>query len=481
MRKALALAFTLFAAFSLASCSGVPQGGCTANCTSGATISVVLTATPPSPSSQLSVQAFAATITGISLTPSSGGSPVALNLVSPTYGAEFNRVTSDSTLLVLQSSIPAGTYDLVTVTFAAPRVTFCTQPNPGTPGCAAGSLTSVTGGVGSASISTTLNIASNQVVALDLNANLGTALTQTGQIVTGVDLTIANTFSVSTLPSASTDLVSGQVAHLDDIMGLVIAATSSSITIQTATRGNITALTSSATQFDCSAQNSSCVQVNQDAVMDAILNSDGTITATFFEPIIAASDLIEGVVVSVPNSSTNQFTLVATDAAFAPSNSVLNGQLSPGDQIVVTLAGSVQPFVIVDKGLIQTLPVNTFNGSTSVSSLQPGMTVAFPVTAYIPQSGITPGSTSTDTFALRFSRITAIMGAATLPDFSVNTFPPFFGLTTIQQMRTTSGRLSVNNAQILTAIPVGNTVSASALYFGLPATPLFAAQSVRAH
>jgi len=291
----------------------------------------------------------------------------------------------------------------VTVTFAAPRVTFCTQLNPGTPGCAAASLTSVTGGVGSATISTTLTIANNRAVAIDLNANLGTAVTQNGQVVTGVDLTIANTFSVSTLPAASTDLASGHVAHLDDIMGLVTAATSSSITIQTATRGSITALTNSSTQYECAAQNSSCVQINQDAVMDALLNSDGTITSTFFEPIINTSDLIEGVVVSVPNSSTNQFTLVATDAAFAPSNSVLNGQLSAGDQIVVTFAGSVQPFAIVDKGMLQTLPVNSFNGSTSVSSLQPGMTVAFPVTAYTPQSGTTPGSTSTDSFALRLS------------------------------------------------------------------------------
>jgi len=63
----------------------------------------------------------------------------------------------------------------------------------------------------------------------------------------------------------------------------------------------------------------------------------------------------------------------------------------------------------------------------------------------------------------------------------VNTFPPFFGVATIQQMRTTSGRLSVDNTQILTAIPVANTVSTSALYLGLPAAPLFAAQSVRAH
>jgi hypothetical protein len=75
------------------------------------------------------------------------------------------------------------------------------------------------------------------------------------------------------------------------------------------------------------------------------------------------------------------------------------------------------------------------------------------------------------------------MVAASLPDFSVNgsNIAPFFGISTNQQMRTTSGRLDVDGATGLTAIPVGNTISTSALYLGLPATPLFAAQSVRAH
>jgi hypothetical protein len=488
MRLASKLLLFVTLGFTLASCSGVPGGGCVANCSTGGSVSVVLTATPPSPTSPtvaLSIQAFTATITGLTLTPSGGGSPVAINLNSTAYIAEFNRVTSDSTLLASSVSIPSGTYNQVTITFSAPRVTFCTQTNPGVPGCADATLTSITGSPGNGTASTNLTVADNALTGIALNVNLGNALTQTGQTITGVDLTLANTFSAAVLPPAAsaTDLASTQLSHLDDIMGLVTGATSSSVTIQTSTRGSITANTNSSTAFECPAQNSTCVQTNQVVVMDAILNSDGTITARFFQPIVDSGDFIEGVVTSVPNSVNNTFTLVATDSAFAPSNSVLNGALNIGDQVVVALGGTLQPFVIVDKGLGPTLPANSFAGSNSVSSIHPGMTVLFPVTAYTAQSGTTPGAATTVSFALRFTRINTTMAVATSPDFSINAtaLPPFFGIATNPQVRTTPARLSVDGAQTVTAIPVGKTISISALYLGPTSNPDFAAQSVRAH
>jgi len=488
MRLALKLFPFAILGFTLASCSGAPGGGCVVNCSTGGSVYVVLTATPPSPTlptSALSIQAFTATITGLTLNPSGGGSPVAINLNSTAYIAEFNRVTSDSTLLASGVSIPSGTYNQLTITFSAPRVTFCTQANAGVPGCANATLASITGSPGNVTASTNLIVADNVPTGIALNVNLGNALTQTGQTVTGVDLTVANTFSASVLPRAAsaTDLAATQLSHLDDIMGLVTGATSSSVTIQTSTRGSITANTNSSTAFACPAQNSTCVQTNQVAVMDAILNSDGTITARFFQPIVDSGDLIEGVVTSVPNTVNNTFALVATDRAFAPSNSVLNGALNIGDQVVVTLGGTVQPFVIVDKGLGPTLPANSFDGSNSVSSIHPGMTVLFPVTAYTAQSGTTPGATTTVSFALRFSRISTTMAIATIPDFSINAtaLPPFFGIATNPQVRTTPVRLSVDGAPTITAIPVGNTISTSALYLGPTPSPAFAAQSVRAH
>src|SRR5215470_7912038 len=136
MRLAPTAVLLVLIAFALAACSGVPGGGCVANCSTGGSVSLLLTATPPPPSAALSIQAFAATITGITLTPSSGGNPVALNLNSTTYLAEFTRVTSDSTILASNVSVPAGTYNQITVTFSAPKVVFCTQSTAGLQGCA---------------------------------------------------------------------------------------------------------------------------------------------------------------------------------------------------------------------------------------------------------------------------------------------------------------------------------------------------------
>jgi hypothetical protein len=478
------------ACLALASCSGtLSTGPCTTNCSPGdATVSVVLTATPPPPNLQLSVQAFRATLIGLSLTPSSGGSPVSLNLNSTAYVAEFTRVTSDSTLLAAKVQVPADTYNRVTVTFSAPSVTFCTQANPGVPGCAAGTLQALAGSpaAGTVSFATDLTFAANQETGLALNVDLGQALGQTGQNVTAADLTVAGAFSVSALPppSASTDLASGQLAHLDDVMGLVTAVTANSLTVETSTRGSITATVNSSTIYSsvCSTPSVSCVRVNDAAVIDAVLNADGTIALAFLEPLSSgSSDLIEGVVTGVPNSVASQFTVVATDSLVTASNSVLNGQLQPGDLVLVTLSASAQPFVIVDKGLRPTLPANSFDGANSVSALQPGMTVVFPVAAYTPQSGTTPGSASTASLALRFTRVTGVVVAATSPDFSGNTFPPFFGISTNQQFRTTGGRLSLDGVPDLTSMSSGGTFSASALYLGLPVTPVFAAQAVRAH
>jgi hypothetical protein len=485
MRLASTAVLAVLIALTMASCSGVSGGGCVANCSSGGTVSLVLTATPPAPASGLSIEAFTAAISGITLVPSSGSAQVSLNLNSTAYIAEFNRVTSDSTLLALNVAVPSGSYDAMTVTFSAPRVTFCTQPNPGVQGCANLTLAAVTGAPGSVNFPTNLTVTDGGLTGMVLNVNLDNALTEAGQTVTGVDLTAANTFSAATLPPASfaTNLAAGQLSHLDDILGLVTGATSNSITIQTSTRGSVTATTNASTVYHCAAQNSSCVATNQVAVMDAVLNSDGTITATLFEPVVDSGDLIEGVVTSVPSTVNNTFTLVATDSVFAPSNSVLNGALNIGDQMVVTLAAPVQPFVIVDKGLGPTLPANAFENATSVSAVQPGMTVLFPVTAYTAQSGGAPGAASTVSFALRFSRVTTTMATATSPDFSITgtAVPPLFGISSNQQVRTTSGRLSLDGAPTVTAIPVGKTISTSALYLGPTFNPAFAAQSVRTH
>jgi hypothetical protein len=489
-RQTSAVALLVLSSLLLASCSGAPGGGCLVNCGSGnATISFVLTATPPNPSAQLSIQTFTTTIAGITLTPATGAA-VNVSLNSAAYIAEFNRVTSDSTLLAAQVSVPAGSYTQMVVTFTAPRVTFCTQANSGVPGCAAGTLKSITGSAGSATISTNFSPAANQQSGIALNANIGNALTLNGQTVTAVNLGAANVFSMIVLPkpSTQTDLASGELSHVDDVMGMVTSVSGSTLTIQTSNRGNITATANSSTQFsaDCTGlgfkQDFTCVKANTAAIVDTLLNADGTFTLVFYQPLptkLSSGDLIEGVVTSVPNSVTSQFTVVATDSVFASSGSLLNGQLHLGDQIVVTLS-SPNPFLIISKGL-QIPTGSTFQNSTSVADILPGQTVAFPVSTFTAQSGTTPGAASSQNLALRFTRFTAVMSTPTSPQFNATTFPPFFGITTSQLFQTTNARLSLDGVSNLTSISAGGTFSTTALYVGPPVAPPFSVLSVRAH
>jgi len=490
-RQTSAVVLLLFTSILLASCSGAPGGGCVSNCGGGnATLSFVLTATPPDPTLGLSVQTFAATVTGISLTPSTGAA-VNVPLNTTAYIAELNRVTSDSTLLAAAVSVPAGTYTQMTVTFSAPRVTFCTQANPGVPGCAAGTLASISGTAGTATISTNLSVSDSLETGVALNVNLANALTLSGQTISAVNLGATNVFTASALPpsSAKTDLASGELAHVDDVMGLVTSVSGSTLTVQTSTRGSITASANSSTQFsgDCTtlgfAQNFTCVKANTVAIVDTLLNVDGTFTLVFYQPLptqqLSSGDLIEGVVTGVPNSVTNQFTMVVTDSVFASGTSLLQGRVNLGDQIVVTMS-SPNPFQIVSKGL-QIPTGSTFQHSTSVADTLPGQTVAIAVSAFTAQSGATPGTASSQNLALRFTRFTAVIAAATLPVFNATNFPPFFGLTTGQQFQTTSGRLSLDGVSNLTSIAAGGTFSTTALYVGPPVAPSFSVLSVRAH
>ena len=480
-RRRMIFCFSVLTSGLLSSCSGVPGGGCTVNCGGGnATLSIVLTATPPAPGSGLSIHAFTATITGITLTPS-GGTAVNVPLNSSSYIAEFTRVTSDSTVLAANVSVAAGTYTSAQINFSAPRITFCTQTNPGVPGCAAGTLTSISGSAGSATINTSIGVSDNIETGVALNVNIGNSLTLNGQTITAVNLGATNVFSAATLPPAAgtTDLSSGQLSHVDDVLGVVTSSSGSTLTIHTTTRGNITATANSSTQYGCAANNFSCVQPNGVAIVDTILNVDGTFTLTFYEPVdINSADIIEGIVTGVPNSVTNQFPIVVTDTVFASSGSILSGRINLGDQVTVTLTPG-QNFTIFAKGLA--LPIQSFTSSNSVSSILPGQSIALLATSFTAQSGSTPGSAGTAQIALRFSRISGTLASVALPFFSGSSLPPFYGLATLQEFGTTSGRLSLDGVSALTGISNGSTISTSALYIGSPSSPQFVAQSVRAH
>ena len=485
--------------FGICACSGVPKPGGGGGGTGNATLSLTLRATPPSPSANLSIVAFRATVTGVSLTPSSG-SAVSVGLVSGTtssFVAELTRLQSDSALLSAAISIPVGTYNSLAVTFSDVLLVYCTQPSPGVPGCSSGSLTRVTGSVGSATASSgafPFTVTNGERLGLALDVNVANAITVSGQTISAVNPAAANVLTATVLqaPSSTTDLSSGQLAHMDDLYGLVsnVSSSAQSFTLQTAYRGAISITANSSTTYDpiCSPQSFSCVTSGALAAVDAILNADGTLTVRNYSPVpfIATSkDTIEGVVTVPPSSVNHVFDLVVTDASFAASNSQLRGSILPGDLVVVGVVAP-QPFFIVSEGL--TIPANGFSGATDVSPIQPGQTVAISVSGFIAADGSSAFGTATaNGAALRFSRVTGTVVSPTSPQFSTTNYPPYFGFITnplVQITTTGPGTTTDFDGTSSFTEAASDTVSISALYFGSSTSPTppawsFSAATVR--
>jgi hypothetical protein len=483
----------------LCACSGSPTTTLQPPPPGNATLSLTLRAIPSSPSAHLAILTFRATVTGVSLTPSSG-TAISVGLVSgttSTYVAEFTRLQSDSALLSAAVSVPAGTYNSLAVSFSDVLLNFCTQPSLGVAGCTG--LQQVTGSAGTATASFgafPLTVTSGEKLGLALDVNIPNAITASGQTISAVNLAAANVLTATVLqaPSTTTDLPSGQLAHIDDFYGIVsnVSASAQSFTLQTAYRGAVSIAANSSTTYDpvCSAQTFSCVTSGALAAVDAILNADGTLAVRNYSavPFTATSkDTIEGVV-TVPPSSVNQvFDIAVTDASFAGSNSLLNGSIHPGDLVTVGVV-TPQPFFIVSEGL--TIPANSFSGSIDVSPIRPGQTVAISVSGFVAANGSSAFATATaNGVALRFSRVSATVVSPTSPQFSTSNYPPYFGFTTNPLVQiTTSGAGTITDFDGTSSFTevAGDSVSISALYFGSTTSPTppawsFSAATIRKH
>ena len=472
------LVLLILAAFSLSSCSGLPSNSTIPPPANG-TLVLVLKANPPAPSSGLSLISFAGTVTGVSLTPSTGTTST---LAATTFNVEFTRLTSD-TFFLGTISAPAGAYTAINVTFGAHTATFCTQPTPGVAGCS-GAATQVSGAAGSATVTTPITITASQNSSLALVADLGKAITASGQTISAVNLGATGVFSTSTIPGTS-DLTGTQIAHVEDIFGIVTTAnaTTHTVIVQTATHGSITAVQGSSAVYDatgCTVQDFTCVAVNQVVSLDAILNADGTFTYTYFDPIFTTpDDFVEAVVTTPGNSTTQQFTAVTTDFSPASSSSLISGKVNLGDPAVVTISTNPVPFpfVIDNKGLF--VPTNSFEGATDASVVQPGQTVLIHLTAFTAKNGTTPAAITADSLALRYTRVSGTVATTGNPIFSVGTLPPFFGLSTNAQMQASSTFTSLDGYAPPLSVSGGDNISARALFFGPGLSPSFSTGTVR--
>jgi uncharacterized protein DUF4382 len=490
-RNKTLLISTLLVSFGLAACSGKPGGVvCKVNCGGGgnATVSFTLAAVPFTPPPSTSILSFALTISGISLTPASGGNAVNIPLNAATFIVDLTRLQSDSAFLgQVLANVPAGTYNKITVGVTGVVVTYCTDLG-GTSGCDTNSVAQVLQALTTPTTSSfSATFTNNQQAAVQIQFNFGKAITISGtqpQVVSKVDLTTANVMTASTLaPTSSTSsLAAGQLDFVDDVTGVVTAASTTSVTVQTSTHGSIIAKanSSSLAVTNCVTTNAACPPaVGQFASIDAVLNADGTFTLVEFDPIApTSSDWIEGILTTTPSSST-QFQIVTNDISLASTGSLIGANLSVGAPVKVTLSNTVKSFLVDGKGFPVPAASN-FAGSVDASVIVPGQTVALHVTGFTAASGAVPASATVDTVVLRFTRVAGAVSTVAAAILNIQSLPPFFGPALTYEVQLSSGSPSTNYDGVPDASSLGGqNASIRALYFGPTVVPAFSAAKVR--
>ena len=471
--SALALVFVS----TLTSCSGLPKssGGGSGG---GGThpVSLTLSAIPAGVPNTISILSFTVTVSGVTVTSQTNGA--VSNLTLTNFTVDLNKLLADSGFLG-QFSLSSDQYSKIQIAIASSQIVYCTSTS-GVAGCTTGSIASLSGGPATLTFtySPALNLASSGIgVRFRISMSNALVLNSTGTAVQSIDFTQPNVAFSEQLPLAA-NLTGSQLDYVDDVTGVVTQVGTSSITIQTATGGSITANVTATSNFstqNCAANSVSCAQVGQVADMDTILNADGTFTLLLFDPFAAtSSDWIEGVISQAPSSS-SQVSIVATNFVPAQTSSLIASKVHLGDQATVTLAAS--PTLAIDQKNL-TVPANSFVGAQDTSVLFPGQVVAARATAFAAASGTTPAAATVDSVLLRFSRLTGTAGSSG-PNFTFTPIPPFFGISNPAQTQETTGVTNYDLSTSGTSLAASQPTGISALYLGRPSTPIFVVSKVR--
>jgi mannose/fructose/N-acetylgalactosamine-specific phosphotransferase system component IIC len=450
-----------------------------------------MTAVPLTPPPGTSILSFSITITGISLTPTTG-SDISIPLAATTYIMDAAKLESDSAFIgQALALVPPGSYNKITLAVNSAAVTFCTATS-GTPGCNAGSVATVPASplISTPSSPVTLTLAANDKAGLRVMLNMGPALTISGQTITALTLAPASgsVLTAAALPPAKSSLASGQLDFVEDFTGIVTAVSGSAVTITTTEHGAIQATANSSTSFSptCAAATfAGCVMAGQLASIDAALNADGTFTLLEYDPLEGtASDWIEGTVTSV--SPPNQFQMVANDVFLKATGSIIVGN-SLQDAPVAVTTGLGTSFLVDSKGLsVPPADSNLFTSSNDTSVLKPGQMVAVRVTNFVAANPPTIASATVNTVMLRFTRVTGSVSASTSLTISIKNLPPYFGALAANsftvQLNPGSSSSAPTNFDGITAptdLAVNDTVSIRAIYFPTSTTQPFTAAKVR--
>jgi uncharacterized protein DUF4382 len=506
-RKNVFRSTLLVAVISLASCSGMPKAGGGGGGGGNTTLSLTMTDTLLAGTSILS---FKVTVTGVSLTPSTG-KPVSLTLNPTTPIVELTHLQSDSVFLGT-STVPSANYTSATISFSSPDIVLINQTGGtltgGTTACPSispgGALTTcefkptASGMITLTTAPFPLTLTANQQTGLSLDFNLNNVITMTNGVVS-VDFTQANVLTAVSLPRTGTP--SGSLDLIEDFTGVITTISGNSVTVHSDTRGNITAVANSSTSFNidptvCSTQNLACLAANRTVSIDASLNLDGTMTlleADLLDNVSVLAnklDAVEGTVFFV-NSNASQISLVLSDKTVVSGNSVLTA--ATGGTIVQASLGTTSIFSVDTKGLSAVLASSPGDIAdfTSLTQVFAGQTVRMQILANPAPAAGTNASVlvNTNSVVLRFSRVTATVATppaspffgvsfSTLPIFLTSPPSPLIPPDIRVQI---SNQTNFDGVTDITRLSVGDSVSVRALYIPNFLTSPFFAAKVRKH
>jgi len=260
-----------------------------------------------------SVISFSVTITGLTLTPQSGSSPVSVLPSGEAITVDFASLM-DFTTPFSVSNVSAGTYNALGITLANPQLTYLdTSTTPSSFKTVTPSLTSLTINL---DLNPAITIAGNGTLALQLDFNL----------LNSVAIGSNNQFTVTPTFTANLASASGSTgfAQFDDLSGLVQSVSTSSTNPSfagsfTISRPNAPTLTidvSSSTTF-AGVSGLSGLTAGTFAEMEAFLDANANLVANSVvaeaqEDQASGEAAFSGLITSVTPSSGNatQFTLL---------------------------------------------------------------------------------------------------------------------------------------------------------------------------
>jgi hypothetical protein len=473
--KALLLVL-LFAAFSSFSCSG-PNGRviCTVNCGGSGTVIVTVTSTP----SQTFYFPFLEwVISSVQLSNSSSTTTVIQGAPPP---VEFARLQTDSQFLGKASSVPAGTYTSAII-HLAPSTAFSffyNSSNATLFGCAPGATCQITNtvpGFGAATVTVPVSftVAGNNNTGFSLNFDLSKAVTSAGGMT--FDFTKTGAITLATLPRAGQ--MTGSLDSFENFTGAVTAVTATSFSMASLSSDTRTFTMAATVRFDdpftpsiCTPPASfSCIAVNQNLSVDAVINSDGTLTAYEVEFLDKFAQETEGIIVTPVTN--NQFKMVVTNG--------MGTTFLPGTLATVNVNGTSTYFL--DPKNLGITNITAPLGFASSTDLVMGQAVMLLGGSANFTNNSLSGYTRT---LLRYSSIGGTIQTPNGTIFTLSGVSPFFTnlVTNSVQVQTFANTTYDNVTGGFSGLAIGTNASVRGLYLNPTSgviQPLLAAK-VRAH